>query len=360
MTHLNRALLFGIDEGQILASQRHFADIMLRLRHFGVHMLINFQNISTAPVELLGNCDALICFQSVDKRDRDTFANAATLTRDQAERLAILEQGECVCFLPRSCCKHPILGTTLRLIFGEPHGTVEERSAEFAKEFNWVPLQESAEHAAVEVERVDSATRQFINDCLMEQHRFSRLTRRFERAGVRSAEKQQRILRALQDSGFIKTWDLAINVRGRPITLVEPLIKLFETLNTNKWTKGNSTYAAQAGIAFLYNRLVEIDGAYVKKEGVLNGKAVDLLLRHNETVVTFEVAYQGAHEIHNCTHCLRCSEVTNHIVVALSKKVEQEVKKHFAGVDEIKDDSRVEIMMLSKALNRDWMEWLEN
>lgn len=109
--------VFAIDEGQIIAKKENFAEKLLRLRHAGVSLVINFQNLSTAPIELLANSDFLVSFQAVDKRDQDAFGSVAGLNLEQRRFLGTLEQGQCVCVLPRSGWKNAFLAETLPIDF---------------------------------------------------------------------------------------------------------------------------------------------------------------------------------------------------------------------------------------------------
>ena len=77
-------LLFILDEGQVLASQKNFAPKMLQLRHAGICLSLNVQNPSKIPVEILGNCDAFFTFQLTDGRDRRAIARSFGSTRSVA------------------------------------------------------------------------------------------------------------------------------------------------------------------------------------------------------------------------------------------------------------------------------------
>ncbi len=112
-----RDLLFFIDEGQLLARQGEVASKLLQLRHYGVHLIINFQNASEIPVEVQGNVDGLVCFRQTDARDRAAIGRTMSLSRDQEARLARLDPGECVCLLPATAWKHPFFARTQPVAF---------------------------------------------------------------------------------------------------------------------------------------------------------------------------------------------------------------------------------------------------
>lgn len=363
---LDKPLLFFLDEGQVIATQRDFAVKMLQLRHHGIHLLANFQNASLAPIELLGNCDALISFQCVDERDRATFARAANLTSDMMAHLPLLKQGECVCSFPRLgwsplLCSVPRLD--FRLIDNE---YIARRSVQFLERFPWVASQASANDGVADsgssglsgAGGVDEKTEAFLRDVLNQSHEFSSLMRRFERAGIRSASKQGSILRTLTGEGLVRIWELPVG-RGRPLKLVEPTEKAFERYGVT-WKVGRGSLPARAATEFLYQKIRRWEGWHCQKEGMLDSgdgeqKRVDLLCRDPENrVVAIEVAGSVGHEVHNALHCLKSVEVRKHVVVCVNKRVCDAVKKRFAGVTELVGNERVEVITLATALRDGW------
>ncbi|MCC6680478.1 MAG: hypothetical protein IT445_06205 [Phycisphaeraceae bacterium] len=373
-----KPLLFILDEGQVLASQHDFSAKMLTLRHHGIHLLANFQNISTAPIEMLGNADVLVSFQCVDSRDRTAFAKAAKLsTPRQVEELATLKTGECVCFLPR-CGRgwgQPFRANVPRLdIRTVSDAEVAEMSRQVVEGLEWEPLDEDivvadgdrgepgacfGGMAGSQVKsRFGQDAEKFLRDVLNQAHEFSALTARFERSGVRSASRQGQIIRYLTGEGYIKLWSLAVGMRGRPWKLAEPTQKALDEFGV-AWKKGRGALPTRAATEFLFRKMSKLPGWQCQKEGILrvgeDEKQVDVLCRDLENkVVAIEIAGSAGHEIHNALHCLRSDEIRKHVVVAVDKKTLEAVRKKFADMPLLVEDSRIEALPLNVALG-DWI-----
>lgn len=85
-------------------------------------------------------------------------------------------------------------------------------------------------------------------------------------------------------------------------------------------------------------------------------KQIDLLWRDaNNKAVSIEIAGSADHEVHNAINCLGHSEVRKHVVVAVDKKVLEQVKKKFAGFSELAKNDRIEIVTLAQALSETWV-----
>jgi len=355
-----KKLLFILDEGQTIAKQHNFSIKMLQLRHHNVVMFANFQNLSVAPIEQRANCDLMISFQATDKADRDVFAKAANLTFEQAEQLAVLEPGQCCCFLSRSGWKRPFLAFVPCIQFWNVDDQdIRKRSEEFLKGFSWRSIEDPGEQGFFgkeDANGLDAKAEVFLRDCLNQAHEFSRLTSRFERAGIRSAAVQGAVMRNLAGEGLIKIWSLAVG-KGRPLKLVEPTQKAFESFDVT-WKKTRGVLPTRAATEFVFRKMNKLDGWQCQKEGFLgrgdDRKQVDLLCRDPDNrIVTCEIAGNAEHEVHNALHCLKFDEVRKHVVVCVDKKVIEAVKKQFSQFPEI-NDSRVELITLAHAMSDKW------
>ncbi len=412
-THrLKRPLLFMLDEGQILAGQEGFAEKLLQLRHLNVHLIANVQNPSRVPVEWAGNCDAVISFALTDERDRRAIGGVTGLNKAQQDYLSQLAPGECVAFLPRwEAWKRPFLAKVPEISRRKAldDATVVERSARFMSQFAWTPLPgsagvgqqratakaEAADRAGADAaitpaetarvrggvdtvdsesslpgERVDreavtagtvggawnekrsEAETRFLYDVLTHAHEFSALGARHIRAGVRSAAQQIQIVRALLTKGLIRIEELSIG-RGRPVRLVEGTERAFELLGVKPWRKGRGSLRTRAATWFLIEKFRKL-GLDAVEEGMVDGKAVDAVVRDGERLVTVEVAGSSGHERHNALHCVRCSDVDKHYVVCLSREILEAVKQGFGEMLELAEDARVEVLMLAQALKAGW------
>lgn len=354
---LEKPLLVSLDEGQILGKQEGFASKILVLRHCGVHLLANYQDASECPVELTGNADLLVGFQQVNYNDRIAFGKNANLSIEQANFLGTLEPGTCVAFMSRSAWKHPIFGIVPRLQADDVGDAwVAEESKKFASQLSWSPLNTEAPASVAATDTVKGLDRQenaFLQDVLNQVHEFSSLTHRIERVGVRSAEKQGAVIKALTSRGLIRVQELAIG-RGRPIKLCEPTKLAFELYGVS-WKRGRGSLKTRAATFFMEKKIRLLRGWQVVKEGRLEvegvEKQVDLLCyTPDERIVTVEIAGESAgHEVHNL-HCLKSDRVVRHVVVATDRDVLKEVKRKFGEFPELANDSRVVTLTLAEAL----------
>lgn len=349
-----KRLLFMLDEGQLLAQQRDFASKILQLRHAGISLIMNAQNPSCLPVELLSNSD-LISFQLVDRRDKDAFGNAVSLTREQRDHLSQLDQGCCVCFLSGVRCKGVFLGKVPSVEFSGVELDVEEQSKGFVKQFGWEGI-ESVKVAEVGGTQVDVDVEKFLQDVLDQRYEDSAVTKRFERCGIRSASVQGQVIRRLTSEGFIVIYALAVGV-GRPWKLVEPTDKCFQKFGVS-WKKTRGVLPTRIATKLLRRNFEKLDGWNVVLEGRLekDGKQIDLLCRDSlNRVVCIEVAFQAGHECHNGRYNISRLEVRKSVVVCLSKKVLAEVKDSFAKDDVLSCSDKVEVLSLPRALSEDWV-----
>ncbi len=272
---VDRPLTVFIDEGQVLSQMKNFAETMLTLRHCGIHVVINFQNCCRVPVEISAACDAQLCFQTNDQRDRAAFQACANLTPEQADHLALLETGECVCFLPGTRWKVPFLGKVAEVQFCDvADEEIARQSQEFVKQFKWVPVEETGLPIGFgDRERsgkLDANGEAFLRDVLNQAHEFSPLTQRFERAGIRSGTMQGRVLKRLIGDGYIKVWELAIG-RGHPIKLVGATGKALAEHGVEWRATGRGTLVTRAATQFMFQKLRRLDGWQVVREGTLDG-----------------------------------------------------------------------------------------
>jgi len=288
-----KRLLFMLDEGQLLAQQRDFASKILQLRHAGISLIVNVQNLSVVPVELVSNSD-LISFQLVDRRDKDAFGNAVSLTREQRDYLGQLDQGCCVCFL--SGTKHYFLARVPSVQFSQSEVDVEGQSKGFVKQFSWEGLQDSVEEVDTSSD-VDKYRERFLQDVLDQRYEDSALTKRFQRVGIRSASVQGQVIRRLTSEGLIAIYALAVGV-GRPWKLVEPSDKCFQKCGVS-WKKTRGVLPTRIATKLLARKFERLDGWQIVLEGRLEqgGKQIDLLCRDAlNRVVCIEVAFQCRHE----------------------------------------------------------------
>lgn len=362
---LSRRLLMVLDEGQVLAKQQDFPQKMLQLRHRGIHLVLNMQNISAAPAEMLGNCDAFVSFQSIDARDRDIITRVMNLPREQSQAIAFLETGQAVGFLPRSPWKRAFLGSVPRVSqVSRSFGELDNLSSAFFSSYTWNPYQENKPSSPPEKKEeekecakpsgLEEREEALLRDILNQRHEFSALTERFERAGIRSASLQARDIKSLLAKGYIQLFDLAVG-RGRPIKLAEPTEKALREFGVT-WKKSRGTLTTRAATEFLFRKLKGESGWQCIPEGDLAGKQVDLLCRSGRgDAVAVEIAGSAAHEVHNALHCLQQVEVKAHAIVCVSKDVLTELKKKLNKFPELKTDSRLEVLLLTKALSNKWI-----
>lgn len=328
-----------------------------QFRHDGISVILGFQNAGKAPIELTGNCDALIFFQSVDARDRYAIKRTANLSHDQTELIGILNPGQCVLSLSRcDDCKYPVFGIVEELPHQPPSNEeMELGSKEFLKDFHWETLsQEASLDNKVSEQTQDNQAQTFLKDVLNQKHEFSGLTERFQRTGIRSATKQGNVIRELIQDKYIQIYELAIG-RGRPIKLVEPKEKAFQEFGIS-WEKTPGILPTRAATEFLYRKLSQLPEWKWTREGKLGDKQIDLLGRNKDgEVITGEIAHSTGHEVHNAKHCLGFSEVKKHVVVATSKKALEEVKRAFEKWPDLAEDKRIEALVLSQALSDKWI-----
>lgn len=357
---------FFLDEGQVISKQEGFSQKILQLRHRNVHLVVSFQNCSQAPVELLGNSDLIVSFQSVSMEDRRRFASACNLHHRYIDTLAVLRPGEAVCFLPRSDWKHPFQTNVPKPEFSEPdYLEMSRRSEVLLSELPWSPLANgySIERNGSRTERVgersagfdgsvlrSSEEEMFLQDVLNQRFEFCSLTERFSRLGIRSTSTQAAIRKSVVSSGVVREWTLAKG-RGRPVVLTEPTEKLFE-LHMVRWKKTRGVLPTRAAAFFIREKLTRA-GYSVVPEGGLNGKQVDLLVRDDQNkLITLEIAHSPGHELQNANHCLRESEVIRHVVVCTTRECLGEVRRAFKM--RFEDLARVESLTLSEALRDEW------
>lgn len=354
-TGLDRRLVLVIDEAQLLMEHDEIANQLLKLRHSYLHLCMNLQHPHLVSPKALGNVDCLLVGALQHERDRRTIQQQANLTQDQADYLPGLEPRQCVCSLPRSEFKRPFI---VEIPFVASDGVKNVAAAAFLRTLEWTPRGEAAP-AEREKEKYDSQTDAFLRDVLNQAHEFSALTQRFERAGVRSASKQGQIIKRLCGDGLIRIVPAAVG-RGRPLKLVEPTEKAFADFGA-KWKKTRGTLLTRAATEWMERKLVK-SGWTCVREGTLSSsgksggeKQVDLLCRGQRgELATVEIAGCADHECHNAIFCARCDEVTKHVVVCVNKTVLAEVKRRFSEIEELRDDSRIEVVMLSKALSEGW------
>jgi len=322
-----KPIVLILDEGQIIFRQRNLQTKIVLLRHHGIHLLVNVQNCSLCPVEMTSNSDLLISFSYADWRDRNAFSKCANLTVEQTAALARLDVSsrQYCCVLPRSNWKYPFIATVPFVEFQHVSDDVINRqSQEFAQRFDWMPIEEDKGFAFEDSDggdKFNQQVRNFLNDVLNKVHEFSRLTNRWQRAGVRSAATQNRMLKQLIAQGYIRVWDLAVNSRGAPIKLVEPTDKAFEEYGVSWKASGRGVLPTRAASDFVFEKLNQIKGWQVVKEGVLEDKQVDLLCRDlDNRVVTVEIANSPGHEVHNAMACLlRIAIGSNHLGLKINQ-----------------------------------------
>ena len=355
---LDKPLLYVIDEGQILSTIKHFGQKILSLRHLGVMLSINFQDASRAPIELSGNCNVQISFQGTDQRDRDAFAQAANLTREQADVIKSLRNAECVCSMVRGEWKSPFIAKVEELEFvNVSDGEIARRSQKFLKQFPYVPVQETGEAIAApkagEKSPIDANASKFMHDVLNQAHEYSPIGKRWERAGIRSASMQQRILKRLAGEGFIKIYEMAMG-KGGHWKFVEPTKKAFEEFEVEAWRpSGRGNLPTRVATQYLFQQLKKLEGWQCVKEGNLAGHQVDLLCREEDgRAVSIEIAGNPGHEVHNAIAVL--SETTKHYVVCVSEEVKEKVKKNFSECEELRDCEKISVIAISEALGEKW------
>lgn len=161
-----------------------------------------------------------------------------------------------------------------------PSDGAESRPSPRQRHFQW---NEKAGAGSGRSESVQNSSRLaekadlFLRDVLNQAHEFSALTGRFQRAGIRSASMQGRILKKLIGEGYIRTWDLAVG-RGRPLKLAEPTERAFGEYRV-KWKKTRGVLPTRAATEMVYAKICKLDGWSCLKEGALGDKQVDLLCR---------------------------------------------------------------------------------
>lgn len=353
-----RLLIVFLDEGQVLFFMRNFAAKQLTLRRKGIRTVIGCQNASTAPVEIAGNCDGLYSFACLHEKDKHAVSNMINLNLDQKAKLATLNRGQCVCRLTSSDSNwnEPFLLNVTRLERQEVDDfTIQRMSHEAVKGFHWKPIPSDSQSVDLGESVGDQQVEAFIADVVNQTHEFSGLTQRFQRAGIRSGQKQGSIIRDLINEGLIRIYTLAVG-RGRPIKLTEPTPKLLEEKNV-RWKTTRGVLPTRAATQFVYQKIKKLDGWQCTREGRLGEKQVDLLCRDSENrCVTIEIAHSHSHEVHNALHCLRSGgdELRRYIVICTTRQTMVAVKKKFSEFLELSDE-KVEVITLAKALSEDWM-----
>lgn len=222
---VERPLLFVLDEGQVLAGQRNFATKMLQLRHYGVHLMANFQNAGAIPIEILGNCDALCCFRSVDRRDRQAFGQVANLSAEQLELVATLETGSFACFLPNSVWTRPFVGRVPEITFGSvDEGRLREKSEELLARLSWTPMGEDGSTSA-KGDGLTADELRFLQAVVEHPGKASSEYAKFARM---SGALALRIREGLIEKGYLRLHEVSIAPgRGRRAMILEPLQPAF-------------------------------------------------------------------------------------------------------------------------------------
>jgi hypothetical protein len=368
---LSKPLLFFMDEMQILlkAERNQLTSFLLGCRHLGVHLIMNFQNASSCPPELLSNSDALFCFKQLDERDRQVVKRLANLNDEQSVGLSGLEVGKCMAFFPKSDWKYPFLGSTPRLESMRcDDAALKESSRVNASRFSWEDTKsvetlntggtgeakvETKGKTEKKITTVEDACEAFMADVMNREFEFSAATQRWERAGVRSASMQEGVLKKLLGDGLIQSDRLPMNLRGPSVVLYEPTAKAFAKYGVQWKSSGRGCLSTRAATFYLKTKLRKIPGLISVVEGSLNGKQVDVLCRQEDgSLTTIEIAgASGKHECHNALHCLSSNEVRKHIVACLGSKVLADVKRRFLRHDELKTNPRIEIVLFSKFMN---------
>jgi len=360
---LERPLLLILDEAQLLLkSEANLAEKMLSLRHSRVHLCCCVQHPSLVQAEVLGNCQLHVCFSLLDERDRFNISKSLGLTQGQAASLMTLGRGQAVCFLSRSAWRRPFLLNSPVMEIAESAWKYERPT--FLAELEWTPrVADRVSHRTdsksqnadgvqargkVPSSGLSEDEERLLRDVCTQAHEFSKLGDRFERVGIRSASVQRSVLRSLQSKGMIKTWDLAIG-RGHPISLLEATDRSFEILKLSKWKSTRGVLPTRAATFVLKKKFEALTWTCVL-EGLIEGKQVDLLLRHEGKLFTLEVAHSPDHEVFNARHCLASSEVVSHVVVCTGNKTQEAVEKRFSACSDLSSSKRIEILMLSKAL----------
>lgn len=345
-----RPIVLIVDEAQLFVGHAGIAEKILTLRHSGIHVVFVFQNPHLIPAEVIGNLDAHFVFRLHDQRDRQHIARSINLNQRQMNALVSLPQRTSVCFLPTSPYKRAFELDVPHIDIDRVPQPVAEAS--FIQGLAWEPLTENSSSEAKV--GFDEKTERFMQDVIIKAHEKSGLTHRFERAGIRSASKQGKIIRDLCAGGWIKVWPLAIG-RGRPVKLVEPTEKALKHFAVT-WKKTRGSLPTRVATQLLAKKFRGILGWTCIAEGKLGDKQVDLLLRDERNqVVCLEIENSIDHAAHNALHCLRFDDVRKHVVVCLTKKGLDAVKKKFAGFKELSGNERIELIVLSKALSEAWL-----
>lgn len=366
----SKEILVFIDEAQVIAKERNFSDKLLQLRHSGIHLIENFQNLSEVPIQVLGNVDGLFCFQTTDQRDSRAIAQAARLTPDQQSRLAILDKQQCLCFLPRLDWKHPFLGTVPHVADSPPDdAAIDAASEAFLRDLAWEPLQESGNGSEAKPavgqkpkkSRIEVLESHLIADILNQAHKFSPWTVRLERTGIRSVSTGNAIQKRLIDRGLINVKELPLG-KGRPVMLCEPTEKLLDERGIT-WDNGLGELPTQAATWYAQQEILKCEGWSADPEGVLyvpsllgeERKQVDLLCRDPEgRIVTVEIAGSFEHEAHNAIFCIRSGQIHRHVVVALKNDILSAVKRSFKAHPELNGNPIITLTTLSTILKEGW------
>ncbi len=384
---LQRPLLVLADEAQALLEHGEgmVADRLLQARHARLHFAFGVQVPSRVSPTVSGNCDCHLVGGLVDSECKRRVQRTLGLTSDQVEYLSQqrgpLNTGEVrggpqvVCALPRSPFKRPFV-LQLPWMDIEPVAAAVPTPA-FVQDLAWEGLEETVEpqspgsmergapvgteSRASAASRLDEETERFVSDVLVQGNECSTLSQRFERARVRSAERQRQIMKRVLERGLVKTESLAVG-RGRPWTLAEPTEVLL-TERGVRWKKGRGGLATRVATSLLEKKIEGLEGWTCVREGRWGptGKQVDLLLRDPVgRVVTAEIAGNPRHELHNVLACVPRDEAgtrewRGHVVVAVSASVRDAVKKKFAAIPELSGDRRIEVLALSQALSKKWV-----
>lgn len=267
-----RPLRLFIDEGGDKIRERDFPLKFQQARHLGIGIAINVQNASDVPPEVTTNCSMLVAFQCTDGRDRLAVERAMSLSKDQAAYLGELGVGECIVYLPQSGWPRPVLARVPEVIFDDhTDAEVAAASRAFAAELDWEPITaESAElhrrHAGPFGD-LDTEEEAFLRDVLNQKFEGDPIGLRFERAGVRSGEKQGRVVKKLLVRGYVSVHALAVG-RGRPWKLVEPTEKAFDAAGV-KWKKSRGSLPTRVATKLLHSRVKKLVGWSWTLEGEL-------------------------------------------------------------------------------------------
>lgn len=354
------------DVQPLFVGDESFAEKAIEFRHAGIHLVTVLHNPSLVSPALRGQADCIVAMRTMDQRDIDALRDVLGLSKEVASRLRTLENRECFIRLTRSNVKHVIHGRIREISYGDAEQFLEEKTRRFLSRFSWEALKcesmgssmspgnfekkESNEDAAMRFLR-------FLATGRTEEQEYGSSTVNHEAAGIRGREKRIAVEKILKCQGLIRTYPLAVNPRGRPITLLEPTEKAFEALVLEKARKkGPGGLDARASVWYLMRILEAVEGVEVFKEGSLRRvdgekKQVDLLMRWlTEEAWSCEIAAGAGHEATNALFCLGCSDIERHVVVCTTKKVKEAVLRSFAKHEELREDRRIRVLVLWEAL----------